>query len=70
VPLYEIVLRFPDREEIRLTDRNGYRDGQEVVVAGRCFLVTGSEQPQAARAAGRFVLEPRGRSPGRRQVTR
>jgi hypothetical protein len=70
VPLYEIVLRFPDRDEIRLTDRNGYRDGQEVVIAGRRFLVTGREQPRAASAAGRFVLEPRGSSPGRRRVTR
>ena len=70
MPLYEIVLRFPDREEIRLTDRNGYHDGQEVVIAGRRFLVTGSEQPWAASAAGRFVLEPHGWSPGRRQVSR
>ena len=58
--LYEIVLRFPDRDEIRITDRNGYHDGQEVVIEGRRFLVTGSEQPQAASAAGRFVLELHG----------
>ena len=70
VALYEIVLRFPDRDEIRITDRNGYHDGQEVVIAGRRFLVTGSERPRAAIAAGRFVLEPHGWSPGRRQATR
>jgi len=58
VPLYEIVLRFPDRDEIRLTDRNGYQDGEEVVIAGRRFLVTGTEPPRAASAVGRFVLEP------------
>jgi hypothetical protein len=69
VALYEIVLRFPDRDEIRITDSNGYHHGQEVVIAGRRFLVTGSEQPQAASAAGRFVLEPHGSSPRRRQVT-
>jgi hypothetical protein len=62
VPLYEIVLRFPDREEIRLTDRDGYRAGDEIVIAGRPFLVTGTEPPQAVHAAGRFVLEPRDES--------
>jgi hypothetical protein len=69
MPLYEIVLRFPDRDEIRLTDYNGYHDGQAVVIKGRRFLVTGSEQPQAASAAGRFVLEPHGSSLERRDAT-
>ena len=59
VPLYEVVLRFPDREEIRITDRNGYRTGDEIVIAGRVFLVVGTEPPQALHSAGRFVLEPR-----------
>ena len=58
MPMYEIVLRFRDRDEIRLTDRNGYRTGEEIVVAGRRFLVTGSEAPEAESAEGRFVLEP------------
>jgi hypothetical protein len=70
VPLYEIVLRFPDREEIRLTDRNGYHEGQEVVIAGRRFLVTGREPPHAASADGRFVFKPRGCSSGPFQDTR
>ena len=65
MPLYEIVLRFPDRDEIRITDFNGYHDGKEVVIAGRRFRVTGSEQPQAARATARFVLEPHGSAPRR-----
>lgn len=59
MPLYEVVLRFPDREEIRITDRNGYRAGDEIVIAGRIFLVVGTEPPQALHSAGRFVLEPR-----------
>lgn len=59
MPLYEVVLRFPDREETRITDRNGYRAGDEIVIAGRTFLVTGTEPPQAVNSAGRFVLEPR-----------
>jgi hypothetical protein len=62
VPLYEIVLRFPDRDEIRLTDRDSYEAGQEVVIAARRFVVTGTEPPQSASARGRFVLESRGRS--------
>ena len=66
MPLYEIVLRFPDRDEIRLTDRNGYQDGQEVVIAGRCYRVTGRERPRAAGAAARFVLEPQPRGTTRR----
>jgi hypothetical protein len=58
VPLYEIVLRFPDRDEIRLTDRNGYRTGDEIVIAGRRFVVTGLGPPAAPHAESRFVLEP------------
>jgi hypothetical protein len=56
--MYEIVLRFPDRDEIRLTDRNGYRTGEKLVIAGRRFLVTGREPPEAPSAEDRFVLEP------------
>ena len=59
MPLYEIVLRFADREEIRITDRDGYRAGDEIVIAGRPFLVIGTEPPQSVHSAGRFVLEPR-----------
>jgi hypothetical protein len=58
VPLYEIVLRFPDRDEIRLTDRNGYRVGQEITIAGRSYRVTGTEEPRETSAGARFVLEP------------
>lgn len=53
MPLYEIVLRFADREEIRITDRDGYRAGDEIVIAGRPFLVIGTEPPQAVHSAGR-----------------
>ena len=59
MPLYEIVLRFPDRDEIRLTDRNGYRRGEEIRIAGRRFVVIGTEPPQAPSAESRLVLEPR-----------
>jgi hypothetical protein len=63
VPLYEVVLRFPDHDEIRLTDRNGYRSGDEILIDGQRFVVTGTEPPDprspaALRAECRFVLEP------------
>jgi hypothetical protein len=60
VPLYEIVLRFPDRDEVRLADRNGYVAGAEVVIAGRTYRVLGTEPPQSAEATERLVLEPIG----------
>ena len=62
--LYEIVLRFPDRDEIRLSDCNGYRTGEEILIAGRRFLVTGTEPPVALSAEDRFVLEPCNDRPG------
>ena len=58
MPLYEIVLRFRDRDEIRITDRNGYRIGEEVVVARRRFRVLGTEPTSALNTDNRFVLEP------------
>ena len=64
MPLYEIVLRYPDRDEIRITDRNGYEVGGEVVIAGRRFVVSGTEPaaaagPQPVPVDVRFVIEPR-----------
>lgn len=64
MPLFEIVLRFPDRDEIRLTDQDGYGIGEEIQIAGRRFRVTGSEPPAAGRAETRFVLEPCDNRPG------
>jgi len=64
--LYEVVLRFPDRDEVRITDRNGYELGQEVTIAGRPFRVAGKEQPGDASAVERFVLKPAESGGGRR----
>jgi hypothetical protein len=58
MPLYEIVLRFPDRDEIRLADRDGYRVGDKIDVAHRTYVVVDMEPPQAPNASKRFVLEP------------
>jgi hypothetical protein len=58
MPLYEVVLRFPDRDEIRLADRNGYEAGGEVVIDYRRYVVVGTEPPEWPNASERFVLKP------------
>ena len=58
MPLYEVVLRFADREETRLTDRNYYRLGRSVRIDYRRFRVVGVESAVNARVEARFVLEP------------
>lgn len=58
MPLYEFVLRFGDREEVRLGDRNGYRIGDEILIGGRRFVVTGEETPTDPTAEERLILEP------------
>jgi len=58
MPLYEFVLRFGDREEVRLGDRNGYRIGDEILIGGRRFVVTGEEIPTDPTAEERLILEP------------
>jgi len=54
--LFEIVLRFRDRDEIRLADRNGYTVGQHVVIANRTYVVLGTEPPELPIASERVVL--------------
>lgn len=56
MPLHEIVLRFGDREETRLTDRHCYGVGGEVEIE---FRVVGIEPSATPRARERIVLEPR-----------
>jgi len=58
MPLYEMVLRFPDRDEIRLADRDGYQIGDKIEIARRTYIVVGTEPPQSPSASKRFVLEP------------
>ena len=58
MPLYELVLRFHDRDEIRLADRDGYQVGDKIDIARRAYVVVGTEPPQRPNAARRFVLEP------------
>jgi hypothetical protein len=58
VPLFEVVLRFPDRDEVRITDREGFRPGETVVIESRRFRVVETARPSNPRADERFVLEP------------
>jgi hypothetical protein len=58
MPLYEVVLRFPDHDEVRLADRDGYEPGTEVVIAQRRYAVVGTEPPRSQKASKRFVLKP------------
>jgi hypothetical protein len=58
MPLYEVVLRYPNHDEIRLTDRDGYAVGVEVVIDYRPYVVVGAEPPQWRNASERFVLKP------------
>ena len=46
MPLYEVVLRFPDHDEIRLADRDGYQVGDTIDIARRTYVVVGLEPPQ------------------------
>jgi hypothetical protein len=56
MPLYQVVVRAGEREEVRITDRK-YEVGETVEIANRMWVVV------AARAAteqepARFVVEP------------
>jgi hypothetical protein len=56
--IYEVLLRFQDRDEIRLADTDGYRIGGEVTIARRSYIVVATERPAWPGASTRFVLEP------------
>jgi hypothetical protein len=58
MPVYELVLRFPDRDEVRLGEGDGYERDEEIVIGHRTFVVVGVEPSQAANTSKRFVLEP------------
>ena len=60
MPLYEIVLRFPSHDELRLTDRDPGVGG-EVRVDGRPWIVVGEEEGIVHDdALKRYVVQPAG----------
>jgi len=56
MPVYEIVLQFADREELRVTDRP-VAMGDELEILGKSWTVVGEREPEENRASGRFVCE-------------
>ena len=56
MPLYEIVLCFPDREEVRLTD-SPVTVGERVSISGDEWSVVVEREPEDIRATARFLCE-------------
>jgi len=58
VGLFELVLRFPDGDDVRLGD-SAYKRGSVVLdIEGCKWRVVGSEPPQSWFADGRYILLP------------
>jgi hypothetical protein len=55
--LYEVVLRSPDREELRFTDRDPRLDGYVTVDGQRCDIVAEQESPDA-EVTRRYIVRP------------
>jgi len=57
MPLYEVLLQYPDRAELRLTDRPS-EVGDTLVAAGKLWYVVGLErETKHVRATARFVCK-------------
>jgi hypothetical protein len=52
--LYEVVLRYPDRDEVRMTDRP-LPEGEAVEIGGTSWHVVLDREPADIRAAARYV---------------
>lgn len=61
VAVYEVVLRFPDRDELRLTDRP-LMVGGNVTIGGSEWTVQSFEDDDGLRAARYICVELRARS--------
>ena len=57
MPLFEIVLRYPDREEVRLTDRDPGADGQ-VRINGRAWqIIAANDGSVPGRVERRYIVQ-------------
>lgn len=62
MPLYEFILRVPGRpDEVRISDTNGFSEGDAVVVDGRRWIVAAVEpttitRPDSLRVEERIVM--------------
>ena len=55
MPLYEIVLRYPDRDEIRLTDRDPRLEGHVRINGWTCPIIE-EGRPSDRAATRRFIV--------------
>lgn len=55
MPLYEIVLRYPDRDEIRLTDHDPRVDGH-VRINGSAWTIVAEREGSSGRVARRYIV--------------
>lgn len=67
MPLYEFLLEFPERREVRIGDR-APRVGDIMTVGGRTWLVD-ERLPGADAANARFRLLPTNAATGREEAT-
>jgi hypothetical protein len=55
--MYEIVLRSPDREEIRVTDHDPHSEGY-VTIDGQKWEIVAEEEASNAEAERRYIVVP------------
>jgi hypothetical protein len=55
LPLYEIVLRYADRDELRLTDRDPRADGH-VRINGAVLPIIATREGSTKRVARRYIV--------------
>ena len=55
--LYEVVLRLPDREELRVTDRDPSLVGYVTIDGRKCEIVAEEASPDV-EVARRYIVRP------------
>jgi hypothetical protein len=55
--LYEVVLRLPDREELRVTDHDPSLAGYVTIDGRKCEIVAEEDSPDA-KVARRYIVRP------------
>ena len=68
MPAYEVLLRFQDRDEVRLTDRP-LEVGSQVRIAGVDWLVESHKARAGSRIARYICVELHGRSVDLRAIS-
>jgi hypothetical protein len=68
MPVYEVLLRFRDREELRVTDKP-LEVGSHVQIAGADWLVESHEAKAGGRVARYTCVELRERSASLRAIS-